>query len=73
MQKELPDKQIEHSQKRGQAESVLDGGLEGSPQGDNRLNTEADPFEAGWEGGDLAVEGEHDDVEGDEVKQLMVH
>lgn len=73
MQKELSDKQIEHSQKRGQTESVFDRGLEGSPQGHDRLNTEADPFKAGREGGDLTVEGEHDDVEGDEVKQLVVH
>lgn len=73
MQKELSDEQIEHAQERRQSKSVFDRGLEGSSQSNDRLNTESDPFEAGREGGDLAVEGKHDHVEGDEVKQFVVH
>lgn len=73
MQKELSDEQIEHAQEGRQSKSVFDRGLEGSSQSDDGLDTEPDPFEASREGGDLAVEGKHDHVEGDKVKQLVVH
>lgn len=52
---------------------MLDRRLESPPQGDDGLDAEADPLEAGGKRRYLAIDRKHDHVEGDEIKQLVVH
>jgi hypothetical protein len=73
VEEQLPHQEIQHPQEGGQSKTVLDRGLKGSTQGDDRLDTETDPLESGGEGGYLTVDREHDDVKGDEIEQLVVH